>query len=508
MDKYSYGQYSEHSFPGLPLKPRKMSTSSLFRIPSLDGLVFGRTIGPATKGASNEIKHVVNGNASTWKFFPGTYVPYEVVDHVAPLLDSLLIQLGQDPPGAVPSRVILINGLHSCLSIEGRESVLPIARNVNLVGRSARQEMANQAQRIGSFLVRCAQKVSPHGGFSPRMSIRSPCEGYVWTEDVAALLIGPRSNGNLMQIYNEWLHQIVLLRDSLLPFENFEKVSLIMKSHASQGMRPLEDIRSILVMQIMTAQVKPTTLIDVAKVFTAPELPPGGYGFQYTGGIVVPISLLGGSSSILLRYVPAIVDDSQHQELLFGYENKDYFSDPRKKITAPAEPFWSTSSTSAIQEHSLSSRLASSSLVIEGPTDGNFSSRVRLIKLQGTFEDNTRFSVDLGQVTRGLRYAYRILPADIKADSDSVPPDYIGLHRASDMLSLPDLVTYPFQSKSLSLHVIKASNAVVRMALLGRLYPENIILLDREEGPLAYPVGIGKGFGPKIVIVGGSAMDT
>ena len=482
-----------------------MATSSLFRIPSLDGLVFGRTIGPATKGASNATKHVVNGNASTWKFLPGTYVPHEVVDHVAPLLDSLLIQLGQDPPGTVPSRVILINGLHSCLSIEGRESALPIARDVDLVGRSARQEMANQAQRIGSFLVRCAQKVSPHDGFSPRISIRSPCEGYVWTEDVAALLIGPRSNGNLMQIYNEWLHQIVLLRDSLLPFENFEKVSLIMDSHASQGMRPLEDIRSKFVMQIMTAKVKQTTLIDIAKVFTAPKLPPGGYGFQYIGGIVVPISLLGGSSSILLRYVPAIVDDSQHQELLFSYENKDYFSDPRKEIT---EPFWSTLSTSAIQEHFLSSKLASSSLVIEGPTDGNSSSRVRLLKLQGTFEDDTRFSVDLGQVTRGLRYAYRILPADIKADSDSVPPDFIGRHRASDVLSLPDLVTYPFQSKSLSLHVIQASNAVVRMALLGRLYPENIILLDREEGPLAYPVGIGKGFGPKIVIVGGSAMDT
>ena len=189
-----------------------MATSSLFRIPSLDGLVFGRTIGLATKGASKATKHVVGGNASTGKFSPGTYVPQEVVGNVAPLLDSLLIRLGQDPPGAVPLRVILINGLKSCLSIESRESALPVTGNVNLVSRSARsQEMANQAKRIGSFLVRCAQKVSPSDGFSPRISIRSPYEGYVWTEDVAAL-IGLRSNGDLMQIYNEWLHQMVLLR--------------------------------------------------------------------------------------------------------------------------------------------------------------------------------------------------------------------------------------------------------------------------------------------------------
>ena len=123
-------------------------------------------------------------------------------------------------------------------------------------------------------------------------------------------------------------------------------------------------------MQVMTAKVKQTTLIGAAKVFTVLALPPGGYGFQYTGGIVVPISLLGGSSSILLIYVPAIVDDSKHQELLFGYENMDYFSEPRKGITALAEPFSSTSSTSAIEGHSLPSNLASSSLVIEGPLTG------------------------------------------------------------------------------------------------------------------------------------------
>ena len=339
----------------LPTTTTMAATQSLYHISGLDDLVLGRSIPLSTRMNYSEPTHRVPGYSSMWRFPPGTYTPKQIVEQVSPLFESLLIQLGRDPPGATPSRKILLDGLRSCLSLDGRESTLPLSKWANSTGNSARKEISSQAQRIGSLLVRYAQEASPPVTVNPQLSIRSPCEGHVWSRDVAGLLIGPRSNGNLMQVYNEWLHQIVLLRDGLLPFEIFDKVELVVKPDLSQGTRPLESIRPQLLMQIMSAQVKRTTLLDVAKVLMAPDLPSGGYGFQYARGVVMPTLLLTGSSSILLRYIPAIIDDSQQQELLFDYEKKDYFSVPRDEVGAPAETLLGTASASAAEDSSITS---------------------------------------------------------------------------------------------------------------------------------------------------------
>lgn len=473
------------------------------RIPALDGLALGRLINPPAQAAINKINHTANGNSFRWRFQPGTYTTKQVVEHVAPLLNSLIAQLGQDPPGAVPSREILIGGLRSCLATSGRESTLPIGDAVNMAGESARKVMANQAQRIGSLLVRCAQNAPPPDLTGPQMTVRSPCEGHVWTREVAGLLIGPRSNGNLMQVYNEWLHQIVLLRDGLLPFENFDEVQLTIKQ---DGTRPVEDIRSKFLMQIMTAQVKRTTVVDVAKGLTASSLPSGGYGFQYGSGIVMPLSLFTGSSSILLKYVPATVEDSKHHELLFDYENKDYFSVPRHEIGAPIEVTSSASSTSPKNSTSAVSTLTSSSFAVEKPTETDAPSQIRHIKLHGNFKEGAQFSIDVGQITRGLRYAYRTASSD--SDNHSAEPSSFGIHKASDVLSLPELVTSTSHSDGVRLHVIHAGSAVERMALLGKLYPENVVLLSGEKQSPTRALGVGKGFGPQFVIVGGEVLSS
>ncbi|KAL8699488.1 MAG: hypothetical protein Q9201_005977 [Fulgogasparrea decipioides] len=475
----------------------------LHRIPGLDGLVLGRMISTATQTAIDPINHPAHGNSSNWRFQPGTYTTKQLVEHVAPLLNSLIAQLGHDPPGAVPSRTILIEGLRSCLATTGRESTLPIGDASDMTGESARKEMATQAKRIGSLLVRCAQDAPPPSATNPQVSVRSPCEGHVWTRDVADLLIGPRSNGNLMQVYNEWLHQIVLLRDGLLPFENFDEVQLNVKH---EGTRPLEDIRSKFLMQIMTAQVERTTLVDAAKVLTAPGLPSGGYGFQYASGIVMPISVFTGGPSILLRYVPAIVDDSQHHELLFDYENKDYFSVPREDIKEPDELIPSASSVPLMKLSPSTPKLASGSMAIETPPEAKTFSQVRYIKLCGVFEDGAQFSVDVGQVTRGLRYAYRIVSSNVDNQNGFVQHWSFGLHKASDVLSLPNLVTATGDSDGVTLHAIQAGNAMVRFALLGKLYPENVVLLSGNEQPLTRALGVGKGFGPRLVIIGGEPV--
>ncbi|KAL8996932.1 MAG: hypothetical protein Q9188_006448 [Gyalolechia gomerana] len=484
------------------------ATSPLYHVPGLDGLVLGRMINTPVQATLNTIKHSANENSPTWRFQPGIYKPKQVIEHVALLLNSLITQLGRDRPGAVSSRTVLIDGLRSCLAISGRESTLPLGEGAQLSGESARAEMATQAQRIGNLLVRWASDASSPDATIPQISLRSSCEGHVWTRDAASLLLGPRSNGNMMQVYNEWLHQIVLLRDGLLPFENFDEVPLLVEPDAAQGMRPLEDIRPTFLMQILTAQVKRTTLIDVAKVLTAPKLPSGGYGFQFAGGALMPVSLLTGGSSVLLRYIPAIIDDSEHRELLFDYEDKDYFSVPREVIKAPDEWAPNITSLSPFQKSSSKSALVSSSLSVEVPSNTRLSSQSRFIKLRGTFEDNTQFSVDLGQVTRGLRYAYRVSPSDMEIEQAPLQPLSYGLHKSSDVLSLPNLVTSSPQTNGLRLHVIQAGSAVIRMALFGKLYPENIVLLSREEQLQTYALGSGKGFGSQFAIIGGELLQS
>lgn len=473
---------------------------SLYHIPGLEELVLGRKIPQHTEATVKGRKSKTTERPSIWDFPPGTYTLKQVVEQVATLFESLLIQLGPDPPGA-SSRAILLDGLRACLSLDARESTLPLGKGAHMTGNPSRQEIASQAQRISSLLVRYAQEVSPAGTLNPQLSTRSPCEGHMWTRDVQSVLFGRRSNGDLMQLYNEWLHQLVLLRDGLLPFENFDEVPLIVLSDTSGGMRPLETLRTHFLMQVMTAQVKRTTLLDVARGLRAPGLPSGGYGFQFARGVVMPVSLLTGSSSVLLRYLPAIVDDSQHQELLFDYENKDYYSIPREDIGLPFETVSSTSFSSSAKDSSCVSNLVSSSLAIETPTGANTSSPIRHIKLCGNFEDDTQFSVDLGQIARGLRYAYQVYSSN--EDSNSSQEHSFGLYKAADVLSLPNLVTSTSNTDRPSLHVIQASSLVVRMVLLGKLYPENIVLLDGKGQEVSKALNVGKAFGPKFVILGG-----
>ena len=231
----------------------------------------------------------------------------------------------------------------------------------------------------------------------------------------------------MMQAYNEWLHQLVLLRDGFLPFENFDEVPLVVKSDAAPGLRSLEDIRPKFLMQILAAQVKRTTLIDVAKVLNAPNLPLGGYGLQFTRGIM-PVSLLTGGSSILLRYIPAIMNDSEHRDLLFDDEHKDYFSVPREEIKAPDMLASRDSPPKMLDPKPV---LKSSSLSLEMPLKTTSSSQFRCIRLCGTFEDSTRLSIDLGQVARGLRYAYRVPPSDTKVVNPTLGPLVCGSHKSS-----------------------------------------------------------------------------
>ncbi|KAJ0345850.1 hypothetical protein COL922a_014914, partial [Colletotrichum nupharicola] len=57
-----------------------------------------------------------------------------------------------------------------------------------------------------------------------------------------------------MQLYNEYMHQMVLLRDALLPFYNYEEV-LIPVTGAGRGLRHMEGPREGFMAKLFTKQV-------------------------------------------------------------------------------------------------------------------------------------------------------------------------------------------------------------------------------------------------------------
>ena len=423
--------------------------------------------------------------SSLWQYPPGTYTAKEVVIQVAPLLDSLLHQLGDDPPRtAQPSRHVLVGGLQKCLALNGRSSALPVPEDAR---KGKRKEMASQATKIADYLVREAFEARSNQPADVPIMVRSPCEGHVWPHDVAGLLVGPRSNGMLMQVYNEWLHQLILLRDSLLPFENFEQVPLTFAAQGNGGARAVQGIRGSFLMQIMAGQVQSTSLLDVAKTHTGPNLPSGGYGFQFSHGMVLPSSFFSGTNTSLLRYVPAVLEEAPRKPLLFEPEHVDYFSAPRTFVESQQqlEPTRGNLSVQALNQAPKIQAEPSS-------TDG---AQTYHLYLQGSLEaqagHESQFKVDLGQVARGLRYAYHPLATSAAAQEDHK----FYVHDAAAILSNDGLV----DTKQKGVHVIATRDPVVRLALLGKLYPEDVVVgIDPEN--LEQSAVAGKGFGSKFVI--------
>jgi hypothetical protein len=435
--------------------------------------------------------------ASATQTPPGVYDVRQLVISISPLLNAVVAQLGEGPPTDPPALSVLVDGLAASLATTGRESTLPLTHSTQ---DTARREIAYQATRVAKTLIRYVHDAAgPPSAADATLRIRSPCEGHLWTPAVASLLLGPRSNAQLMELYNEWLHRMILLRDSLLPFENFDEVPLVIPE-GSQGIRDVEEPRKLFLVHCLTGSVQHTAIVNLSKVFTTRKLPPGGYGFQYSQGLVLPSFLSGSRSLHLLRYHPARIDYSE-PEVLFDYEHKDYFSAPRSEVhkgeTAVPADGWNLSSL-------LRTRTAvtESSFAIDG---GNDSLR-RIVKLRLTLDSGTCVAVDLGQIARGRRYAYEISSRS-KTNGTGIAaikkhfPSTALVHSTADILSQPGLVTSPRaqDGKPSTIHIIPAPEPVIKLALLGKLYPENVILF-RDLDDLDAITKTGKGFAERFVI--------
>ena len=431
-----------------------------------------------------------------WDFAAGVYSARDVVRLVAPLLEKTISSLGVDPPDAVSSRKLLVDGLAALLSPVSRESAMPIPESTT---DPSRREMARQSFRIGKTLTQYVDDIS-EPSLSRNIRVQNPREGYLWTDSVRALLQGPRSNKDLMHLYDEWLHQMVLLRDVLLPFQNYAEVRLSIQSKTGRGLRDAEGPRSDFLVQCLTRTVSQTALVDLAKTFTAPSLPSGGYGVQYSHGLVLPAFLSGSSSIHLLRFHGAHLDGSvadPRAEILFDYEFTDDSSAPRSQICDPIDVFPPRQSTQAPRP-STKSGVKELSLVAEKSED---KSRFRyLLKLHMTFEGDVQTAVDIGQIARGRRYAQQ-MPESKGSYKNASTTGWSSSARVFDprkVLAQPGLVS----SHQQGLHLIPAMNPAIGLALLGKLYPENVVMLSMNQPP-AIAEAMGRDFGPKFVLFGG-----
>ncbi|PWW07438.1 hypothetical protein DFQ01_102332 [Paenibacillus cellulosilyticus] len=438
-----------------------------------------------------------------WDLQPGIYYAKDIVRELDTLLEVISIRLGDaaDPEA-------LHRNIEASLAISGRESVLSLASADSEV--TSRTELSKQADLIGRRLADWAREFSSQQWARSRCSaealssllIRSRCDHHLWTPRVTDLLMGPLGGPIVMQLFNEYLHQIVLLRDALLPFDNWEEVPIELRADSSgKGLRYTEQARAQFLTELLVKQVSHQSIVRYAQAVLAPSLAPVGYGFQYRLGTILPASLtsnLATTTKYLLRWYPVYTTASnrisdpieQLASVAFVYAYDDYYTAPRSQI-GQGEPTV-LNEHQASQQEDASSEARLHAFHTDGQTD-----RVQL-QYQLQLRD-TNIAVDLGQLLRGHRFVYHTEPNSQHAPSLAAiqEPAQPVIYSAQELLQQPGLVT-----SDAGIHLIETGgDPLIQRAVLGKLYPENVILLDRSSDEQLHAARqSGKGFGAKFLL--------
>ncbi len=153
-----------------------------------------------------------------------------------------------------------------------------------------------------------------------------------------------------MQLYNEWLHQMsVGVRDALLPFENWEQVSLPLALHGGfRGLRGLEPARDRFLAEFLTRILPHASVVDFARSLFEAAGTRGTardgdlYGFQAESGLVLPAVVgrddVDSAPGGLLMWHPArVASPPTGQTLAFRHAFADYLAAPRSPIGPPSD---------------------------------------------------------------------------------------------------------------------------------------------------------------------------
>ncbi|WP_079912024.1 hypothetical protein [Paenibacillus sp. 32352] len=247
-------------------------------------IVWGKAIDMGSligKYPGDSIRQGVN-EALDWNLPAGVYRAKEVVMELDKMLEAILIQLGE-PMNGDPT--VLLDSLQANLAISGRLSSLPLGPLA--LEDKAGAEITAQAVRIGERLVSWAREINSEKNalakYGPetlgKLEFRSHCYGHPLIPEAIAQVWGPYGGPKIMQIYNEYLHQFVLLRDALLPFANWEEVPFEVKEHAGfKGLRFLEPAREIFLTQLLGKRLTHKSIIRYAQSVVSSGLTDAGYG--------------------------------------------------------------------------------------------------------------------------------------------------------------------------------------------------------------------------------------
>lgn len=445
--------------------------------------------------AKPSILTVQEDGSVDWRLAEGVYVAKDIVRELDILLEAVLLKLGE----AADPRLLLDN-LQANLAIEGREADLPLGQ-LELTGKAG-VEVTRQARQIGEKLSLWAREYNVEKSAARQhdpqtlgnVYFRSHCENHLWTHRVADLLMGPAGGPVVMQMFNEYLHQFILLRDALLPFKNWEEVPIEIRQGADsdRGVRFIEQPRAKFLTAIMSKKITHKALVEYAQGWLSPELSAVGYGFQYRLGTILPASLNGHPGTApgyLLQWYPVWTVSADAAgaavPVAFRYGEEEYFAAPRSQVLAGEA--WNLAQPDPQQlQHVTEARIVP--VTVQDRVLLNYDLEL----------DGVTYQVDLGQIFRGHRFMYRP-NGQVEPGLPASPAEYVDIagHRPADILGLPGLVT-----DKEGIHVISAGgNPLVLWALLGKIYPENVVVLDSLSGQgLRSAQSAGKGFGPKFLL--------
>lgn len=410
------------------------------------------------------------GRWNTWETGV-TLAPQEFVDQSIVLLQGVMETTGASEPG------LFVEQLRATLGFGTPESSfqLPLSADAAPVTR----QLGAQADLIADGIIARVQGALERVTAEPivlpagSLVVRSRCDGHWWTSSAVQLLTGMRGGPVAMQLYNEWLHQMVLLRDALLPFVNWTEVPLMV---TSVGLRRLDSARERFLAEALFRQVRHTTIVDYARRVVTDTSGPAGYGFDCAEGTALPAVVhgpLSASASHLLAWRPAEGGTATSGVTTYVYETEDYYAAPRTPLESL--PTVGQDAPGRGPAAPVAARVATD------PAAGD--TRRARIELTG---GSGAATVDLGQALRGHRFSYR-------QSSDHAPDDIAGEAptprrqvEAWTVLSAPGLVRA--QEGDWFIDAV-AVDETVRLALLGKLYPENVVLRRGADRGTAVTVG-------------------
>ncbi|WP_019063649.1 hypothetical protein [Streptomyces prunicolor] len=382
-----------------------------------------------------------------WNTFPevGTMTARQFFTGTEPLLQGVVDALQS------VDREVLDAQIHATLGLGTRETSLPLPGGADPA--PAIRELAPQAEALGREIATWAtmtlDRLLTHRIPMPAgpLVVRSHCYGHLLTHPATDLLMGRRGGPVTMQLYNEWLHQMVLLRDALLPFTNWQGVPLLV---TPTGLRHTERARDAFLTELLVRRIRHTGIVDFARHVVTGTSGPGGYGFDHGDGTVLP-AVVDGSPLTAPRYLltwrPA-PGPAAHDTTTYVVEAEDYYAAPRT-LVEDLPPATGTSGPTTGR------------VVTGSAGDGTRTAHIEVTR------NGTPARVDLGQALRGHRFA-RHTPT-----TGTAPAGEARTADLWDVLRAPGLVWTEAGEVTVD---ATAQDDLVALALLGRLYPENVAL--------------------------------